>query len=112
MADAEIPILSRHSIDFVAACADAGEMRGRLDRGLIQYARNSRVGAFARLAAGAISDRYERGTQRLKTLNRGPEDLLHHLGLRREEFERNVDPRTGAVACARRGGIHQANSPS
>ena len=70
---------------------DAGEMRGRRQRGLGQDALDGRVGALARRAAGAIGHRDEIRPQRREPLDRLPQRLLHLLGLRRKELERDAD---------------------
>ena len=70
---------------------DAGQMRGRRQRGLGQDAPHRGVRALARRAAGAIGHRDEIRRERREPRDRLPEILLHLLGLRRKELERDAD---------------------
>ena len=67
MAHADLPIAARDLVDLVARGADAGEMRGGLDRGLAQDARDGGMGALAGRAAGAIGHGDEIRAQRRET---------------------------------------------
>src|SRR5262249_26892881 len=79
-------------VDLAARCADAGEMRGRQQRGLSQDARNRRMRALAGRAARAIGDGDEIGSERRQPVDGFPQALFHLLGLRREELEGDRRP--------------------
>src|SRR5581483_8242211 len=60
-----------------------------------------RVGALACRPARAVGDRDEVRPQRREPLDRLPQRALHLVALRREELERDADPRlTDMPACA------------
>src|SRR5450755_4814766 len=70
------------------------------------------MGALARGAAGAIGHRDEIGRQRLEPLDRLPQNYLHRLVFRREEFERHIDAAFLAAgkAAGANGTVHHATS--
>ena len=105
VADAGLPIVARDRVDLLARRRDAGQMRGRFERGLLADAAHRRVGALARRAAGAVGHRDEARPQRFEPLDRGPQPLFHLLRLRREELER--DARRAGVEIADRVGAKQ-----
>src|SRR5436190_16616904 len=98
MADAGIPVVADDLVDFLAAGADAGQVRGRLERGLFKDALDRAVGPLARGAAGAVGHRHEGWIERLEPVDRGPQGLFHRLGLRGEELEREADAALAALA--------------
>src|SRR6202044_4281276 len=75
------------------------------------HALDQRMGALARRAAGAVSDRDEGGIERLETRGRLPQVRLHVRAFRREKLEGDTNLRAGA---AQRKGFrsHHANSVS
>ena len=108
-----VAIVADHVVDLLAGRGDAGEMRGRRQRGLGQDALDGRVGALARRAAGAVGHRDEIGLERRQPRDRLPQRLLHLLGLRREELERDADAALVAGVTKRLradGGAHHATS--
>ena len=72
VAHADIPVAPGRVIDFAAAVADAGQMRRRNKIGIAQDASDGIESAFARAAAGAISDGDEFGFERRQADNRAP----------------------------------------
>ena len=91
VADAQIPIIADDVVELGLGRGDASQMRGRLQRALAQHARDGRVRALARRAAGAIGHRDIARTKRLEPPDRAPQRLLHRRRLGREELERDVD---------------------
>ena len=102
MVDPGLPVSARDVIDLGTACADAGEVRGGFDRGLVADAADDGVGALARRAAGAVGHRHETGPQRRQTLDRMPQRIHHFLRLGWKEFERDARP-AGLPGYARHG---------
>ena len=90
MRDADVAIIAHHRIDFLARGVDAGQMRRRHKRGLVEHALDGRVRALAGRAAGAVGHRHEMRRQRRKPLDRVPKRTLHLFGLRRKELERDA----------------------
>src|SRR5579862_282740 len=70
--------------------ADAGEMRGGLERRLVDDALDCGVGALARAAAGAVGDGDKGRLERLQAFDCLPQRLFRFVGLGRREFERDV----------------------
>ena len=112
VAHACLPVAARDLVHLGAARADAGQMRRRHQRGFAQDSGDGGVGALARRAAGAVSDRYETRAKRFEPLDRRPQDLLHLLGPGGKELEGDLGARqifpcrgTRPVRCAlaRRG---------
>ena len=97
MPDADVAIIAHHRIDFLARGIDAGQMRRRHQRGLVEHALHGRVRAFAGRTAGAIGHRHEMRMQRREPLDRVPERTLHLLGLGRKEFERHLQRLAASV---------------
>ena len=87
MADADVVILRHHVVDLAARGADAGQMRGRDQAGLVQDAGDGGMGALAGRTAGAIGHRDEIRRQRRQPVDGVPQALLHLLGLRREKLK-------------------------
>ena len=102
MADADVPIVADDSVDFFPRGGDAGQMRGGLDRGLVDDPRHRRMGALAGRATGAISHRDKTWTQRREPFDRFPEGCLHRLGRRRKKLERDGNIGTDRAACTRK----------
>ena len=90
VANAGRPVPPRHLVDLLAAGADAGQVRRRLQRRFPTDANDRRVGAFAGRSTGAVGHRDVCRLQRRETLDAGPECLFHLRRLRRKEFERNL----------------------
>ena len=101
-------IVADHVVDLVAGRRHAGQMRRRRERGLGQDALDGRVRALARRAAGAVGDRDEVGRERRQPRDRFPQRLLHLLGLRREELERDAD--AASVAGVEAAGARRRRS--
>ncbi len=91
MAHAGGAIIADHLVHFLARGGDAGQMRRRRQRRLVQDALDGGMGALAGGAAGAIGHRDEIRAQRRKPRHRLPQRLLHLLRLGRKEFERDAD---------------------
>ena len=90
---------------------DAGQMRGRRQRGLGEDAFDGRVGALARRAAGAIGHRDEGRPQRRQPRDRLPQRLFHLRGFRREESkETRILRGMPADEAAWAGCVHHATS--
>jgi hypothetical protein len=102
VAHADVPVVVDHLVDLGAAGADAGQVRGRLQRGLVEDPLDGAVGALAGRAPGAVGHRDEGRVQRGQTGDRLPQALFHLLGLRRKELERHArtDGAGGALAGA------------
>src|SRR6478672_7878110 len=86
-----IPIGARHVVDLVTCRRDACEMRGGSQRRFLDDPFDGRMSTFPRRSAGAVGDRNEARAERLESLDRLPQRLLHLLRLRREEFEADLD---------------------
>src|SRR5258706_8718460 len=69
--------------------SDAGQMRRRLERRLLDNPFDRRVGAIARRSTRAVGDRNKGRRQRLEPSDAGPELLLGFVGLGRRELERD-----------------------
>ena len=95
VAHARLPVAARDLVDLGAARADAGQVRRRHQRGFAQDPGDGGVGALARRAAGAVSDRYETRAERFEPLDGRPQNLLHLLGLGGKELEGDLGPRQG-----------------
>ena len=91
MAHAGVAIVADDVVDFVSRRGDAGEMRGRRQRGLREDALDGGMRTLAGRAAGAVGDRDEQRIERREPRDRLPQRALHLVGLRREELERNAD---------------------
>ena len=104
--DSRAPVTRRDGVDIVTRGARNREMRGRVQRGLGTDAAHGLVRRLgpAGAAAGAARDRDEARPQRLESLDRLPQPLLHGRALRREELERNL----GRGRAVRRGFEHAA----
>ena len=87
VADADLVIAGDDLVDLAARGADAGQMRGRQQRGLAEDAGDGGMGALAGRSAGAIGHRDEIRRERRQPVDGLPQVLLHLLGLRREELE-------------------------
>ncbi len=78
-------------------------MRGRAPSAVsTQDAAHCRMGAGSRAAAGAIGHRDESRCQRFQPPDAGPELLLHRVGLRGHEFERQQRRLVRPPACRER----------
>src|SRR5262249_3861920 len=118
VANSGLPVIARHRVNVLARRRDAGQMRGRFERGFQPDPAHRRMRALARRSAGPISHRDEARPQWLEAFDFGPQALLHLLRLRREEFERDAR-RAGVEIADRIGGeqsasmvLHQWSSPS
>ena len=87
VADADIVIAADDVVDLAVRRADAGQMRGRQQGGLLQDAGDGGMGALPRRSAGAVGHRDEARRQRRQPLDGLPQALLHLLGLGRKELE-------------------------
>src|SRR5437762_3623035 len=94
-------------------------MGSRHERGLVEDALDSGVGALAGGATGAVGHGDEIGAQWRQPRDRFPQRLLHLLGLGRKKLEGDADAPFAAVvdeAALARGdrgiGAHQATSRS
>src|SRR5438309_11500365 len=96
-------------VDLIAACGDAGEMRGGCDTGFAHEPLHGRMRALARRTAGAIRHRHESWLQGREPSDRLPQARFHLLALRREEFEGDADV-TARAAARESGETHQATS--
>ncbi|MGY4367588.1 hypothetical protein ACVW1A_003653 [Bradyrhizobium sp. LB1.3] len=92
VADADLVIAVDDLVDLAARGADAGQMRGRQQRGFLQDTRDGRVGALTGRATGAISHRDEFRVERGQPVDGVPEIALHILGLGRKELEGDRRP--------------------
>ena len=110
MAHACRPIGSDDLVDLGAGGGDAGQMRRRLQTGLVDHALDGVVGALAGRAAGAIGHGDERRTERLQPAHAVPQIDLHLLVLRRKELE--GDARTARAVAAGAESVHHATSRS
>ncbi len=75
VAHAGVVIIAHDGVDFLARRGDAGEMRGRRQRRLVEDALDGGVRALARRAAGAVGHRDEIRRQRRQPLDRLPQRL-------------------------------------
>ncbi len=82
-------------------------MRRRRQQRFGQDALDRRMGALAGRAAGAVGHRDEIRRQRRQPRDRLPQRLLHLRRLRREEFERDMQPASVAGAAS---GLRAAGS--
>ena len=96
----------------VARRRDAGQMRGRRQRGLRQDALDGRVGALARRAAGAIGDRDEVRRQRRQPLDRLPQrsSPSPRPSAGRTRTRRRCGACRGMKRLARMSDVHHATS--
>ena len=102
MPHAALPVAGRNLIDLGTTGADAGEVRGRHERGFAHQADHGCVRSLPRAAACAVGDRDESGMERLQPADTGPELRLQRLGLRGEELE--GERGRGAAALGQRQG--------
>ena len=91
VAHPDVPIVARDSVDLLARRCNARQVRRRRELGLLEDPLDRRVGALSGRTAGPVSNRDKARMQRLESLDRLPQVLLHLLGLRREEFEADLN---------------------
>ena len=71
-----VPISLDHRVDLGLGRGDAGQMRGRRQRGFLQDAPHGRVRALARRAAGAVGHRDEIGRAAAQAARPPPRDCV------------------------------------
>ena len=74
---------TNHGIDLMAGSVNAGHVRGRRQRRLVEDALDGACRALARRTAGAVGDRYKCRRERLQATDRSPQRHLALLGFRR-----------------------------
>ena len=108
VAHARVPVGLHHRVDLVAGGVHAGEVGGGLEAGLADHPGDRVVGALAGRAAGPVGHRDEARLERREALDGVPEDLLHLVGLRREELDRDADRVVAVAAGAVGGAAHRS----
>ena len=94
--DARVEELAHEAVRLGVRRSDAGEVRHRLDVGVLEHVAEHRERAVARGAPCAERHRDERGTRLGEAVDRAPQGERSGIRSRREQLERDRRPTVGA----------------